>query len=539
MKLRWAHIIGVLLAASATAAGQDWDRPVPLKMPVPAGRLSMAEIIARGDSLHRTLNFQEAIDHYLSVSGALPNGMSQEELERRISASQNGLNMMEFCADPHVVARQRFSRKDFFLFYPLKPQGWHSSPNPLDSLGGFPTYAPKDADVIYYSATDRSGSRSLFVTEDLDSLWRAPRLAGESVLSTGSEVFPMLSPDGRTLYFASDGLYGMGGFDLYSSTWDDETATWGDPVNLGFPFSSPADDFLLMDTEDGAYTLFASNRDCGADSVYVYVLESGSWRSRKPVRETLELQRIASLRPVEDPTRIDNDAMTPETVENANTRLYKRKMDEARALRDSIYRYEKDLDALRLRLSETPDQTADITAHIRDKEAALEPLRKLLEETQLEIRLVEQSFLQSGVATSVAAADREVVGAKGGYTFAKHTLGGKMKMKLGRVVSVPSFRIMPMGRFAQDNTLPAGIVYQLELFTSPRHATVDELKGLSPVYERLGSSLRYTYSVGLYSSYSDALLDLNTVRMLGFPSARIVAFRDGRSIPVRTARQEE
>lgn len=539
MTLRWAHIAGLLLMAVSTLQAQDWDRPAPITMPVPAGRPSVAQVIARGDSLHRTLNFQAAIDQYLSVSGALPEGISQEGLDGRISASQNGLNMMEFCANPHVVARQRFSRKDFFLFYPLKPQAWHTSPNPLDSLGGYPTYVPKDADVVYYSAADRAGTRSLFMTENLDSLWRAPRLAGEPLISTGSEIFPMLSPDGNTLYFASDGLYGMGGYDLYASAWDEETASWGTPVNLGFPFSSPGDDFLLMDTEDGAYTLFASNRDCGADSVYVYVLESASWRSRQPVHDVQELQRIASLRPVEDPTRIDNDSMTPETVGNANTRLYKRKMDEARALRDSIYRYERDLDALRLRLSETPDQTADITAHIREKEQALDPLRKLLEETQLEIRLVEQSFLRNGVASSAAAAEREVVGAGLGYTFTKHTMGGRLKMKLGRRVSTPSFRIMPIGRFAQDNTLPAGLVYQIELFSAPRHASVDDLKGLTPVYERLGSSLRYSYSAGLYSSYVDALLDLNTVRVLGFPEARIVAFRDGRPIPVRVARQEE
>ena len=51
--------------------------------------------------------------------------------------------------------------------------------------------------------------------------------------------------------------------------------------------------------------------------------------------------------------------------------------------------------------------------------------------------------------------------------------------------------------------------------------------------------LRYAYCVGVFSSYVQALLDLNTVRVLGFPDARIVAFSDGRPIPVDQARQEE
>ena len=525
MRLRVFTLAALFLGASTLLAGQS----LPDKL------------FQRGDSLHRALRFQEAISAYMAVPASSMDEKARAAQERRVAASQNGLNLMDFCADPHVVARQRFSRKDFFLFYPLKPQAWHTSPNPLDSLEGYPVYLPKDDNRVYYSAMDRAGTRSLFVTVDLDSLWRAPRLLSEPLTSTGSEIFPMLSPDGNTLYFASDGLSGLGGFDLYSSTWDPDAGTWGEPVNLGFPFNSPADDFLLMDTEDGAYTLFASNRDCSRDSVYIYVLEYEGSRTRKAVRTAEDLRRIVALRPVNDPSRMDSSSALPEDKPgNANTRLYARKMEEARALRDSIYRHEKALDELRSQLAKAGEEVAAaISARIREREAALTPLKQLLEETNLEIRLVEQSFLQHGAVSSDGVGEREVVGADKSYTFARHAMGPRLKMKIGRQAARSSFRVMPVGRFAADNTLPAGIVYQLELFTSARHASLDELRGLSPVYERLSSSLRYTYSVGIYSSYQAALQDLNVVRCLGFPGARITAFRDGRSIPVSLARREE
>lgn len=491
---------------------------------------SAQTLLEKADSLHRAYKFEEAAALYLKIG-----------LEDKAAISQNALSMTDFCADPHVVARRRFSRKDFFLYYPLEPHSWYMTPNVLDSLGGYPVYRPKDADIIYFSTADKAGTRSLFITEDLDSLWRAPRLAGEAVLSTGSEIFPMLSADEKTLYFASDGLFGMGGFDLYSSTWDAENACWGDPVNLGFPFSSPADDFLLMDTPDGKYTLFASNRDCCADSVYVYVLDYSTSRVRKPVRSHKELVRVASLKPEEDLTRMDNaQATMSQTLHgNANTRLYARKMEEARAIRDSIYMNERAQDALRLRLASasTEGERAALTAQIQAKEQVLVPLRQLLEETNLEIRLVEQTFLQSGVVTS--AEDREVVGANTGYAFAKNDLGGKLDIKVASSIPTGAFRRSPVGRFAIDNTLPAGIVYQIQLFSSIRHATLDDIGGLAPVYERLGSNLQYTYSVGMYPSYVLALSDLNLVRSMGFPHARITAYRDGRAIPVNVARQEE
>ena len=538
-------LLGIFIPFFLTSIGLSaqtvLDRPVSVEFPVPAGRPSPEQLIARGDSLHLTYHFQDAINHYLAVATAPLGADERASLDRRIAASQNGLNMTDFCADPHVVARQRFSRKDFFLFYPLTPQSWHSSPNPLDSLDGYPLYHPKGERTIYYTAPDRAGTRSIFITDNLDSLWGAPRLAGESVTSTGSEIFPMLSPDGKTLYFASDGLFGMGGFDLYASAWDEAAQAWGEPVNLGFPFSSPGDDFLLMDTPDGKYTLFASNRDCSRDSVYVYVLEYQASRERHPVRDYGDLRRIASLRPVEDLARIDNaSAVSHGAQDNANTRLYLRKNEEARALRDSIYRQQKMVDALRLSLSEArEDETAALTARIRDGEKAMEPLRKLLEETELEIRLVEQSFLSSGVVASSGNEEREVVGSALGYTFAKNAMGPRLRLKVGRHPVRSTFRIAPVGRFATDNTLPPGLVYQIQLFTSPRHASVEDLAGLSPVYERLASNLRYTYSVGLYPSYVSALLDLNVVRRLGFPDARITAYRDARPIPVSTARQEE
>lgn len=527
MHTRLWGIVFCLLTAGITLAAQP--------------RSAATALMEAGDSLHRTYHFEEALARYLSIPGASLTPQQQKDLDRRITQSQNALNMTDFCAMPHVVARQRFSRKDFFLFYPAKSQSWHPTPNVLDSLGGYPVFFPKGETTIYYSAPDRGGSRSIFVTEDLDSLWRAPQLLGESLVSPGSDIFPMLSPDGQTLYFASDGLYGMGGFDLYASAWDDDTHSWGDPVNLGFPFSSPADDFLMMVTDDGEYTLFASNRDCSADSVYVYVLDYEPEPQRKAIHHPGDLARLASLREVKDLTRIDNESvMTDNAPDNANTRLYKRKMDEARTLRDSVYQHEKGLDELRSRLARASEQeTAALTARIREREAALQPLRRLLEETNLEIRLIEQSFLRSGVVSASENDDRELVGADRSYTFAKRAWGGKLRMKVATPRPNRSFRRMPVGRFAQDNTLPAGLVYQIQLFTSSRHATLEEIAGLSPVYERLSANLRYTYSVGVFPTYREALAELNTVRLLGFPDARIIAFRDGRPIPIRTARAQE
>ena len=287
-----------------------------------AGFSLWGQSLSKGDSLMRECRFEAAMWAFL-----------QARDDAGVDRAQYALNMADFCAEPNVVAKKRFSRKDFFLYYPLKPQAWRNGPAGL-------AYVPADAKEAFFSAPDKAGSPSIFTSRDQDSLWTAPRMLGEAFLSTGSEVFPMLGADGKTLYFASDGLAGLGGFDIFSSTWDAEAGRWGDPVNMGFPFNSPADDYLMADSADGEYTLFASNRDCSPDSVTVYVLDYQKTFARSAIRDGSALKKLMELVPASDPTRIDNDAAVEGfTTGNATTQRYMKKMEESRALMDSISRH--------------------------------------------------------------------------------------------------------------------------------------------------------------------------------------------------------
>ena len=509
---------------------------------VPLLRAQTDSLLREGDRLHRQYRFEEALERFAAAADATRDADTLDQLQERVRRAHNALAMTDFCADPVCIARQRFSRKDFFLFYPLKNQSWRAAPNDLDARDdGFPTYAPKGVRSVCFSAPDAAGVRNLYVTRDQDTLWSAPELMGETLLSLGNEVFPMLSADGKALTFASDGFYGMGGYDLYRSVWDEATLSWSEPENLGFPYSSPGDDFLLVDTPDGRYTLFASNRECSPDSVYIYVLEKQVSPVRIPVRDPETLSRMASLYPLDDPARLNTaPAVSGEPSAGDGMRDYRFKMAEARALKDSVYACERALDDLRLRLAlDGGEDRSALSAAIAAKESALVPLREKMEEAGRAVRRIEQSFLQQGAVAASDRADREVVGARSAYAFSKNSLGARLRMKLARPTTAPeaTFRVAPMGRFAQNTALPEGVVYQIQLFTSARHATLDEIKGLSPVYERLTASLRYTYSVGVFRTFAEALSQLNPVRYLGFPEAEIVAFIDGRPVPVSEARR--
>lgn len=511
-------------------------------------QVSPTRLLMKADSSRMAYNFQDAVKYCEAAVDAL-DSTSSAKAEEQLLLARNGLNMMGFCSQPVVVAKQTFPLQDFLLFYPLKDFSWRKSPNQLDSLGGDnlsrAVYVPDGSRDIYYSAKDEEGIRNIYATHLADSLWSVPALINEQLTSSSDEIYPMLSPDGQSLYFASKGLYGMGGYDLYVSQWNKETGDWDVPVNMGFPYSSPYDDFLFVNTEDGKYSIFASNRECGRDSVTIYVLEYDGMPVRKAVTEVDELRELAALNPAGNHPGIDNgSAVSGETDES--TRKYMDKMREVRSLRDSVARFGKNLDKLRSGLATASDEEkARLTAEITDKEMMLPTLNSTLNAAVKELQNIEMDFLANGIVIDTrklqAEADKEIVGASSGYTFSKNSYGPDIRLDIRKPKPTfdYSFMILPEGRFAESNTLPDGLVYQIRIFTLSRKASVADLNGLSPVFERTTTSGKHAYSVGLFKSYKDVLSNLNKVKNRGFRDAQIDAFHNGQVINVRKARELE
>ncbi len=513
-----------------------------------SAQVSPTRLLMKADSSRMAYNFQAAVTYCEAAVDAL-DSTSSAKAEEQLLLARNGLNMMGFCSQPVVVAKQTFPLQDFLLFYPLKDFSWRKSPNQLDSLGGDnlsrAVYVPDGTRDIYYSAKDEEGIRNIYSTRLTDSLWSVPTLINEQMTSSSDEIYPMLSPDGQSLYFASKGLYGMGGYDLYVSQWNKETGDWDVPVNMGFPYSSPYDDFLFVNTEDGKYSIFASNRECGRDSVTIYVLEYDGMPVRKAVTEVDELRELAALNPAGNHSRIDNGpAVSGETDES--TRKYMDKMREVRSLRDSVARFGKNLDKLRSGLATASDEEkARLTAEITDKEMMLPTLNSTLNAAVKELQNIEMDFLANGIVIDTrklqAEADKEIVGASSGYTFSKNSYGPDLRLDIRKPKPTfdYSFMILPEGRFAESNTLPQGLVYQIRIFTLSRKASVADLNGLSPVFERTTTSGKHAYSAGLFKSYKDALSNLNKVKKRGFRDAQIDAFLNGQVIGVSKARELE
>ncbi len=158
-------------------------------------------------------------------------------------------------------------------------------------------YMTERADAAYFALPDDAGRDKLMKMEKLIGGWGdMTRLAGIEAPTTADDRTPVLMTDGQTLYFSSNRPGGMGGYDIYRSTYDPDTRTFSEPVNMGVPFNSPYDDYMFLPDEFSRRAWFASNRETGGtDSVTVYQIVWDDSVIRSMAHSTGDIRRALSL----------------------------------------------------------------------------------------------------------------------------------------------------------------------------------------------------------------------------------------------------
>lgn len=131
-----------------------------------------------------------------------------------------------------------------------------------------------DGQLLYFaSARDSvSGLDIYFSRKQEDGAWSKAVKLGPSVNTNGNEKSPFIHGDNKTLYFASDSLPGLGGFDLFVIRKDDQ-GKWGKPINLGYPINTDADEVSFFVSTDGKTGYFASNKVNGNSGYDIYSFE--------------------------------------------------------------------------------------------------------------------------------------------------------------------------------------------------------------------------------------------------------------------------
>jgi len=129
-------------------------------------------------------------------------------------------------------------------------KGKWSTPKPISNKSINTSYydgaatMTEDGNTMYF-VSDRNGDKTMtdiYVVQRAGNgkKWGVAKPVSDSINTPGRETTPYISPDGRYLFFSSDGHLGMGGYDIYVS--ENLGSTWSKPVNLGHAFNTVNDD---------------------------------------------------------------------------------------------------------------------------------------------------------------------------------------------------------------------------------------------------------------------------------------------------------
>ena len=196
--------------------------------------------------------------------------------------------------------------------------------NEIESSYAFPHLA-FNGSALYFSSNREGGfgGFDLYVTYIKNGEWTTPENLGETINSAANEITPFLR--NNQLYFSSDQVNGLGGFDVYHS--EVQEGEWSSPQNMGKGVNSPGDDYYLISYGLGEY-MFTSNRlgGRGKDDIY-FASENITLADEilaQEVPDILDLDELAENKietPNEDIISADNVADVSESDEVNTTKV--------------------------------------------------------------------------------------------------------------------------------------------------------------------------------------------------------------------------
>lgn len=179
-----------------------------------------------------------------------------------------------------------------------KPTGEWSSTVPFNSKLVNTSYFESsacitpDGNTLYFvseKVKEGYGHGDIYFSKKTGNEWGKPVNIGSGVNTVYDEIGVYIHPDGKTLFFSSNGHNTMGGYDIFMSVLGDD-GKWGHPINLGYPINTTRDEVHFVLGTDRKTAYISSNRDDSYGKYDIYKLDMTYYfRSNKNIPEHIAM----------------------------------------------------------------------------------------------------------------------------------------------------------------------------------------------------------------------------------------------------------
>lgn len=380
-----------------------------------------------GDLYFKTYRFAASIEAYEAYLSTLNNNNDEiaAKIQKKADRAEMALSMLGKMQDIAVIDSFSVDKKDFLKFYKFnKELGaldqeilFDSGNNSLDKI----KYTTERKDRVLFSHFE-AGKFDILTSYRLLDDWSEPVSVSANINTDANENYPFLMLDGITLYFASDNENNsIGGYDIFITRFMSSVNDYLPPENIGMPFNSIYNDYMLVIDELEGTGWFASDRFQAENKVMIYVFQPNEKvklfesEDEELIRQYAQLKRFKKIKiePDSENTEqafdfvpIEENSINFPIYENL---IYAKRTDfqspQALYLWKNYEEEKRDLSQTKLNLEDMRKKYTNATAEekrqmspqiisleqlIRTKETAIENL-------QLRIRNEEIKYLQESL----------------------------------------------------------------------------------------------------------------------------------------------
>ena len=228
-----------------------------------------------------------------------PTDPAAAEEKERIALAERMLKRVEHI---QIIDSLTVPREELLSHYRIPASAGHllsrdAIPAEVDADDvGRMVFANENDDMRMWARLDSVGDRRLVSSVKLtDGTWHTPVMT-DSTLNIGDADYPFMTADGLTLYFAAEGDESIGGLDIFMANRDPSDDSYRIPQNIGMPYNSPFDDYMLAIDETNGVGWWATDRNRLGDEVTLYVFIPNEIRENYPE----DTEDIAALARIDD-----------------------------------------------------------------------------------------------------------------------------------------------------------------------------------------------------------------------------------------------
>lgn len=307
------------LGATLVALDRTDDAVAPLKVAASRGVADASRMLAE-IALDR-YRPDEASGHLDEWEAALRKNKKARVPESLADMQARALamrNMMERVERIEILDSLTVDADQFFRHYRLSPEaGRLLRGSDAGIADAEMVYRPQGGRELLWAEADTTGTHSLMGADILDDGTIESMRELHIDMEATDMSYPFMMPDGATLYFAAQGPESLGGYDIFMTRRNDD-GEYLQPQNVGMPYNSPANDYMLAIDEAAGIGWWATDRNAPEGKVTIYEFVPSAMRVNvaPDAPDIADRARITSIAATQEPGK-DYDALRRRAAEMA------------------------------------------------------------------------------------------------------------------------------------------------------------------------------------------------------------------------------